>query len=140
MIMSKEDVLKKLAQITGKVLIDEEVYKEIDLSITCQDTDNSEEEIVDDASEVGDNNEPGPSEEPAQESSAQVKEYLETFGGELVNNHLLNSRQMTRKEYLQLSKSLKQEELLAHPLLYVMFRSEDQGEQNFFDWINRFKK
>lgn len=73
-------------------------------------------------------------------NTRKVEDYQAIFGGDVVNAYLLGTRQMTRKEYLSYSKGLTQEQLLQHPLLYCMFRSEDQGESNFFEWLARFKR
>lgn len=70
----------------------------------------------------------------------KIDDYHNTFGGSIFNGYVINGREMTRKEYLTYSKNLKQDELLKHPLLYLMFRAEGQGEANFFDWLSKFKK
>jgi hypothetical protein len=73
-------------------------------------------------------------------NSHKVEDYQAVFGGDVSNVYLLGTRQMTRKEYLNYSKGLSQKDVLEHPLLYCMFRSEGQGEGNFFEWLSRFKK
>jgi hypothetical protein len=70
----------------------------------------------------------------------KVEEYQSMFGGEIVNNYLMNNRQMTHEEYVSHSRGLKQEEMLSHPLMYAMFRADGQKEFNFFEWMSRFKK
>jgi len=65
--------------------------------------------------------------------------YISLYGGRILNKHVLDSRQLTRKEYLSLTKGLTRSQLLEHPLLYAFFRAEDQNEFNFFEWIKRFK-
>jgi hypothetical protein len=70
----------------------------------------------------------------------EVEEYRSIFNGTIVNGYILNNREMTRKEYLQYTRGLKHEEVLSHPLMYVMFRAEGQGEANFFEWLAKFKR
>ena len=46
-----------------------------------------------------------------------------------------NKREMTRKEFLDLRKSFKTcDEFMDHPLLFVMFRSENQINPAFPHW------
>ena len=71
---------------------------------------------------------------------SRLLEYYGQFGGRIVNDYLLDSRQLTRKEYLAMTKGLTQSQLLEHPLLYAFFRSEDQSEFNFFEWLGKFKR
>lgn len=136
MMMSKEDVLKKLAEITGK----EVVCVASEGVSSQQDSDNNEEEIVDDAVEAGSDSTERSSEDSTASATSSLEDLHKIFGGNIVNKYLMDARQMTRKEYLNYSKGLKQSELLEHPLLYVMFRSEGQAQVNFFEWLDRFKK
>lgn len=136
MIMSKEDVLKKLAEITGREVVcvaSEGVDPQ-------QSSDNNEEKIVDNVVETGSDPAEGSTEDGAASATSSLEDLQKIFGGNIVNKYLMDTRQMTRKEYLHYTKALNQSEVLEHPLLYIMFRSEGQAQVNFFEWLDRFKK
>lgn len=80
------------------------------------------------------------SSEGARSQDSRLLDYYGQFGGRIVNDYILDSRQITRKEYLAMTRGLTQSQLLEHPLLYAFFRSEDQNEFNFFEWLGKFKK
>lgn len=136
MIISKEEILKKIAEITGKEVICVE-NKRTD---SPQSVDNNEEEIVDDVVEARSDSTEGSSEDITASTASSLEDLQKIFGGNIVNKYLINTRQMTRKEYLHYTKGLKQSEILENALLYVMFRSEGQAQVNFFEWLDRFKK
>ena len=74
------------------------------------------------------------------EVSEELKQLAKQYDGKIYNNCILENKiQMSRKDYLSISKKLTHKQLLEHPLLYVMFRSEGQGDANFFEWTARFK-
>lgn len=75
-------------------------------------------------------------------NSQELIELAMKWGAEISQNGFLieNKIGMTRKDYLKHIKSLTQESLLSDPLLYVLFRAEEQGDANFFQWIERFPK
>jgi hypothetical protein len=78
-------------------------------------------------------------------STAHSKELIELamkWGAEIGLSGILinNSIQMSKKDYLKYIKNLSREALLKDPLLYILFRSEEQGDANFFHWIERFQK
>lgn len=58
--------------------------------------------------------------------------------GEIIGGRLLKcERLMTRSEYLKTIKEFKtQEDLYESPLLFLLFRSEEQMEANFSLWID----
>ena len=136
MSMSREDVIKKIAEITSK----EFDYVESEGSSSSSHFDNNEEKIMDDVGEAGNNNTESVTQVSTTGSSTSLDDLQKIFGGIIVNKYLMETRQMTRKEYLQYAKGLKQSDVLDHPLLYSMFRSEDQSQVNFLEWIDRFKK
>ena len=136
MIISKEDALKKLAEITGKGII----YVESERNNASSDFDNNQEKIVVNATEIERNTAERHATISTSNSSSSLDDLRNIFGGIVVNKYLMECRQMTKKEYLFYTKGIKQSDLLDHPLLYAMFRAEDQAEVNFFEWINRFKK
>lgn len=75
------------------------------------------------------------------EYSSEIKAYLVLFEAKDVrNNKILDGRNMTRKEYLKYTKKLSKQEVLSHPLLYRMFRSEEQMEGNFHSWLDQFEE
>ncbi len=61
---------------------------------------------------------------------------LEQYGGEIINGRLLNTtNKMSRKDYLAEKKKFKTlDDFWNSPLLYVMFRSEEQIDSNFVNW------
>lgn len=56
--------------------------------------------------------------------------------GKIVNNRV----NMSKKDFYKHSKNLTQKKLLADPLLYVMFRSDEQSEGSFWDFLGKFPK
>jgi hypothetical protein len=67
-------------------------------------------------------------------------ELILRYGGKMSDNGKLicETKQMTKKEYLTETKGLNDKDILAHPLLYVMFRSEGQTEGHFVQWLSKF--
>jgi len=62
------------------------------------------------------------------------------YNGVMVGKFVLDNKiQMTRKDFFKTSKNLTHDEIMNHPLLYVMFRSEGQMEPNFIRWMEGFK-
>lgn len=157
--MNKLDIAKQLAAITGKPITD--FFKgEIDAKneqsnevapIECeQETDINGDtgETESDTTISGDGkilvNEESQTEIPRPkeaETRPEVKELAKIFDAtKIVNNKIMDGRQMTRKEYLSYSKGLTEDEVGDHPLVFKMFRSEDQGEANFLYWLEKFPK
>jgi len=127
--ITREEALKRLAEIIKK---DGNEQDEGTGASECAES-NSHEAIQDDGAS-------GHSEGEGSENSGILLEYYQQYGGRIVNQYILDSRQLTRKEYTALTKGLTQSQLLEHPLLYAFFRSEDQSEFNFFEWLGKFKK
>lgn len=75
-------------------------------------------------------------------SSKELVELAMKWGAVISDNGFLieNSIPMTRKEYLKHTKNMNVDQVIVDPLLYIMFRSEEQGEANFFNWLERFPK
>lgn len=75
-------------------------------------------------------------------TDGQIDDYIKIYGGEPINGKLLNTtRRMTRKEYLAEKKKFKEvDEFWQSPLIYLMFRSEDQMESNFVNWTTSIEK
>lgn len=67
---------------------------------------------------------------------AMVKKY----GGKIYNDRLVDADVMSRKEYLSIVRDLTRDQVVSHPLVHVLFRSEGQSSSNFFEWINSFKE
>lgn len=126
--ITREEALKRLAEIIAK---GNDEKNEGDSTSECSEA-NAHETVQDDGAA-------GYSEGAGSQDS-RLLEYYGQFGGRIVNDYLLDSRQLTRKEYLAMTKGLTQSQLLEHPLLYAFFRSEDQSEFNFFEWLGKFKK
>lgn len=123
--MNKYETAKKLAEITGRPITD--FFKgEFDAELGERHDDTiSDERSVAEVTTAS----------PTEEQKSLLKHYL---GSTLHNGKLIHGRQMTRKEYLKVSKDLDQEELGEHPLLYKMFRSENQTEVFFPRWMDTF--
>lgn len=127
--ITREEALKRLAEILKK---DNNEQDEGTSASECAES-NSHETIQDDGATRH-------SEGEGSKNSSVLLEYYQQYGGRIVNQYILDSRQITRKEYLAMTKGMTQSQLLEHPLLYAFFRSEDQSEFNFFEWLGKFKK
>jgi hypothetical protein len=81
-----------------------------------------------------------PTPEPIKHSNNLIS-LAKTYDAEVSNNSKLvkNKIVMSRREFLKLHKTMTQEELIASPLTYVMFRSEDQSEPNFIRFCESFR-
>jgi hypothetical protein len=75
---------------------------------------------------------------PTPELTALAEAWQAEIGetGKLVCNKV----DMNRKDYLKHTRTITQEQLLDDPLMYVLFRSEEQPEGNFFHWLERFPR
>lgn len=75
-------------------------------------------------------------------SMEELRILAKEWKGEIVNKVILNNkRKMTRKEYLKLKKTFKTiEDFMNSPLLYLMFRSEEQAEAGFISWTTLIEK
>jgi hypothetical protein len=64
------------------------------------------------------------------------------WGGVLSGRGVIieNSVQMSKKDYQKHIKGKTQDDILSDPLLYILFRSEEQSESNFFQWLDKFPK
>ena len=76
------------------------------------------------------------------DASPELRELAMKWGAEIgITGKLIsNTISMQRKDYLKHVKTSTQESLLSDPLLYILFRSEEQGEPNFFAWLEKFPK
>lgn len=74
--------------------------------------------------------------------SQELRELARKWGGTvgITGKIVENSVSMARKDYLKYTKGLNQDQVLADPLLYVLFRSDEQSEVNFFSWLEKFPK
>lgn len=146
--MTREEIMKKLAEIKGTMndrsgIVDSGSGEQTD---DVEPVESVEEPVIsgpDNASDDGGHRvvesvvevEPF---KPSAELIALAQVWQAQIGetGKLVFNQI----DMSRKDYLKHSKSLTQEQLLDDPLLYILFRSEEQPEGNFFQWLERFPK
>ncbi len=130
--MNKLEIAKKLAQITGKPITEffnEE--KNESKSILCNEKIKNSEECS--------NNKVAPV--IKEDHPEELIKYRNMFkGSKIVNGHIMNGRQMTRKEYLKYTRNMTEEEYFKHPLMYKIFRAEGQLDPNFLSFSNRFKK
>lgn len=161
--MTEEEVQRQIALITGKmyeknttrVSNDEstndnvsgcnkesKVFNQDEFS--GDDTEDTSDEVEDESNRnVTGRNTPPESNKSVEhvEYSSEIKTYLELFKAtEVRNNKILDGRDMTRKEYLKYTKHLSKQEVLNHPLMYRMFRSEEQMEGNFHSWLDQFEE
>lgn len=73
--------------------------------------------------------------------SNKSREYADKYGGEIKDSgYIIGGRQITSREYSSIVRGMTQNELLYHPMLYKLFRAENQKESNFIQWINKFKE
>jgi hypothetical protein len=146
--MTREEIMKKLAEIKGKsnaadqnispVCVGDGGISQPDSIQYVQEQPNEPISVSDDVLDR--------SIEDVMEAefvaSPELRELAMKWGadigvsGKLINNHI----EMSRKDYLKQTKTLTRDQVLADPLLYIMFRSEEQGEPNFFSWLERFPK
>lgn len=141
----------KLAKITNRPLedfydgpIESESSEQIIEEQVEEETDECEVESISDIPEVRNPNKTNLSNEnirPPRDSSKDDA-YIQQYGGKMSDNGKLicDTKQMTKKEYLAETKGLDEQDILAHPLLYLMFRSEGQTEGHFVQWLSRFSK
>lgn len=142
------EVAKRLAQITGKPL--EEFYDMPD--------DEREEETVEDEAVIVEEETPvhagedGCEEEEESESEIcgddiptwsdlDLKILAKKYDARIVNNRIMNGRQMTKKEFNEVVKEIiSVDHFWKHPLLYKMFRSEGQLNPAFPEWGTKMEK
>jgi hypothetical protein len=147
--MTREEIMKKLAEIKGTMnndrptIVDrtDRVQERID-----EPAHNIEEEVV-----SGPDNTPSDDGYRAIESVVEVESFrptpeltalAEAWQAEIGETGKLvcNKVDMNRKDYLKHTRTITQEQLLDNPLMYVLFRSEEQPEGNFFHWLERFPR
>jgi hypothetical protein len=144
--MTTEQILARLAQITGKNNerpIEEPMRGNIIGDISEDDSGDRAESTVE-SIVVSDAVEEQPIEDirPVRTWPEEIKTLCGVWSGILADSGFIinNAVVMSKKEYLKHSKGKSQDEILSDPLLYVMFRSEDQSDVNFFSWLDRFPK
>jgi hypothetical protein len=164
--ISNLETAKKLSQITGRPL--EDFYAAPTIHIETIDDQQAKKETVDsdeeerglstsdDNEEIGDNQEiklalrrmdvqkqttDKNSESKTIERDGEITLYTIKYGGKLSANGVVicHTKDMKRVEYNQITKKMTQKEVLNHPLLYVLFRSEEQKEGNFHAWLATFE-
>jgi len=110
--MNNIDIANKLAEITGKS-IDNFLIKENEVVVSVLAT-----ETV---------------------ASPQLEELSKQYQGSIDSGFITcNKVQMSRKDYLKHVKDMTQTAIYGDPLLYVLFRSEQQSNINFLDWMSGF--
>ena len=152
------DIALKLAQITGKPVTDFIKNQDInncdcgdywDSNGVCNAEQNTEQEqaretknyesdgISSNSREIRDN-EPDTcfTDSIEDQQGETLSLVISKYGGKIVNGKLLNTTKiMTRKDYLLEKKKFKTvEEFWQSPLIYVMFRSEEQLDFHFVNW------
>lgn len=144
--------MMKLSQITGKTYNDIPGPQDGDVSVDVfhsegtseDDEDDADEEIGQDSDddEDGGESESTPDVRPIKPFAAELVELAMKWGGtigstgKIINNKI----EMSRKDFLKYSKDMTQEQALNDPLLHVMFRSEEQSQASFWDFLDRFPK
>ena len=147
--ISNLETAMKLAKITGRPL--EDFYEaptetindqqEIEESVESEEQD-CDLEIEDNIPEVQDNEDEQFRGVLPCISSEQSSLYHIKYGGRYSPNGVLvcHTKDMSHTEYKSITKKMTQKEILKSPLLYVLFRSEDQKEGHFFNWLDSFPK
>jgi hypothetical protein len=139
--MTKDEVLKLIADIRGlnnheRNKMDNGGEMEITLSTSeCSIEHEIEHEIDDDAIKdftILDADK--------QEIKLDLDEMVSRYGGKIYNDRLVDANTISRKEYLSITKNLTRDQVMSHPLVHVLFRSEGQSSSNFFEWVNSFKE
>lgn len=150
--MTTNQILMKLAAITGKTyndtpgtqeggIHDSPEIRPEDVAV-CENESNSEDGSEQLESQSGDNDEVSNNIRQAKSHSREIVELAIKWGASISDNEKIinNSIEMSRKDFLKYSKDFTQSALLSDPLLYVMFRSEEQTQANFWDFLDKFPK
>ena len=143
-------IAQKLAEITGRPLED---FYDGETKSNKQEKEESVEKVESVSTESTSRNVPEIRSETKTDSTETISSSniasiheLDTFAkewkGEIVNKVILkNERRMTRKEYLKMKRTFKTtEEFYNSPLLYLMFRSEEQADASFITWTTLIEK
>jgi hypothetical protein len=146
--MTREEIMKKLAEIKG-TMNDRPTI----MDTGSREQDNNVEPTLDveDEPVSGPDNAPSDGGYRAIESVVEVESFrptpelialAQTWQAEIGETGKLvcNKVDMNRKDYLKHTRTITQEQLLDDPLMYVLFRSEEQPEGNFFHWLERFPR
>lgn len=156
--ISNLETAMKLAKITGRPLEDfyngtDEGIKEVQgqnvenktTEIRCSEkTESDIPEIQDDEVESirGTSIRDGRNAKEDDGASRKTDVYTIKYGGRYSGNGKLieHTQDMKKVEYNQITKKMTQKEVLNHPLLYVLFRAEEQKEGHFWSWLEQFSK
>ena len=143
--MTTEQIMMKLAQIRG---INNEQLEDVRGNISSERISEEDKRVVDESAA-----EPIESSAPAEEQSSghtgeignwseELKALASLWNGEISERGMIinSTIEMSKKEYMKQIKGKTQDDILSDPLLYIMFRSEEQGDANFFSWLDRFPK
>lgn len=128
--------------VSGSISGSEENFYESEVEVEYQGYDNTDRDRVLDESEDDTNGASSPDIRSTRTHSPELIELAMKWGatigltGKIINNKVI----MSRKEFLKYSKNMTQKEALTDPLLYVMFRSEEQSEGSFWDFLGKFSR
>lgn len=145
------ETAKKLAKITNRPLEefydgpveDQHAEQEIEEQVETESEESeifSDVEIIEDVPEIRNTRQTRVEAAKPPRDNSKDSEYILRYGGKMSDNGKLicETKQMTKKEYLAETKGLDEQDILAHPLLYLMFRSEGQTEGHFVQWLSGF--
>lgn len=145
------DIAKKLAQITGKPLSDfiqgVDYVEDSIVDVANKETETElagiQDQLVYDDDEVEDNQQSRScefEEEYEYWTEEELLEFQKMFPGSTISDggKIMGGPQMSRKEYLKVTRNLTRDEVLYHPLHFKMFRAEGQTEAFYFRWVDRF--
>lgn len=137
--MTREEIAKKLSEITGKPVEgffkNEKVIAETKVQLHKEVKVESKPTLH--VSKTGNNK--GKSDN----QDYKIEDYLKMFAGSRLSpngSKIMGGRQMTRKEYNKFTKNLTYEANFEHPLHFKMFRAEGQTEAFYTRWCDRFPK
>lgn len=148
--------MMKLSQITGKTYNDVSGIQENNVSGSLPGSEEnfSESTVLEENEHIGgdddeeseyeddSDSEPTPDIRPIRAHSSELIELAMKWGGTIgATGKIINNKvEMSRKDFLKYSKDMTQEQALNDPLLHVMFRSEEQSQASFWDFLDRFPK
>lgn len=135
------DIAKRLADITGRPLEDfyEGEIKNENNQNGCEQANKNNNNVPIHIGEHGINkNKASSVEEDIHEGVdfLELKILANKYEGQIVGKYIMHAKKpMKRKEYLSM-KFKTEEEFWSSPLLYIMFRSEEQIVANFTNWTD----
>jgi hypothetical protein len=144
--MTTDQILARLAQITGKNNerpIEEPMRGNIIRDISEDDSGDRIESTVESVvSSDAIEKQPIGDIEPIRSWPESLNTLANLWGATISENGTLIgfTKTMSKKDYQKYIKGKTQEDIFTDPLRYVLFRSEEQSDVNYFNWLDRFPK